>query len=159
MADHFADRLTEAVQAKGAPAVVGIDPVYSKLPVQIRERKELNDEMDVEAAIDAIFEFCTKVLRIVSPLVPAVKFNSAFFERYYWEGVEAYYSLIFGIEVASSRSFSTVKSMNHSTRGLISFVLKALSRLKVKFGNARKKPSIPGFQPERLNSSPAGFLF
>ena len=85
MADHFADRITKAVQSKGTCAVVGIDPVYAKLPVQIRERKELNDEMDTEAAIDAIFEFSTKVLRVVSPLVPAVKLNSAFFERYYWE--------------------------------------------------------------------------
>ncbi len=94
MADHFADRLTKAIQEKGTPAMVGIDPVYSQLPKKIINRKDLNDEMDVEAASDAIFEFCTKVLRIVAPLVPAVKINSAFFEKYYWEGVENYYSLI-----------------------------------------------------------------
>jgi orotidine-5'-phosphate decarboxylase len=94
MADHFADRLTKAIQEKGTPAMVGIDPVYSKLPKKLISRKDLNDEMDVEAAIDAIFEFGTKVLRIVAPLVPAVKINSAFFEKYYWEGVENYYSLI-----------------------------------------------------------------
>jgi len=94
MADHFADRLTKAVQQKGTPAIVGIDPVYSRLPKQIIERKDLNDENDLEAAIDAVFEFCLRVLRIVSPLVPAVKLNIAFFERYFWEGVENYYSLI-----------------------------------------------------------------
>jgi len=94
MADNFADRLTKATQTKATPALVGIDPVYHKLPKKITEHKDLNDEMDVAAAIDAIFEFCTRVLRIVSPLVPAVKLNSAFFERYYWEGIETYYSLI-----------------------------------------------------------------
>ena len=94
MADNFADRLTQATQTKGTPAIVGIDPIYAKLPRQIREHKDLNDEMDIEAAIDAIFEFCTRVMRVVSPLVPAVKLNSAFFERYYWEGIETYYSLI-----------------------------------------------------------------
>jgi orotidine-5'-phosphate decarboxylase len=94
MSDHFADRLTQAIQDKGVPICVGIDPVYTKLPKKIIERKDLNDEMDIEAAIDAIFEFSTKVLRIVAPHVPAVKINSAFFERYYWEGVECYYSLI-----------------------------------------------------------------
>lgn len=94
MADHFGDRVTSAVQAKGAPVVVGIDPVYSKLPKQIIEHKDLNDEMDIEAAIDAIIDFSTKVMRIVAPLAAAVKLNSAFFEKYYWEGVEAYYSLI-----------------------------------------------------------------
>ncbi|MCP4707069.1 MAG: orotidine-5'-phosphate decarboxylase, partial [Planctomycetes bacterium] len=46
------------------------------------------------AAVDSTNEFCTRGLRIVSPLVPAVKINGAFFERYYWEGIEQYYSLI-----------------------------------------------------------------
>jgi len=94
VADHFADRLTKAIYAKGTCAIVGLDPEYAKLPRQIIERKEFNDELDLEASLDAIFEFCTRVLRIIAPLVPAVKFNSAFFERYYWEGVENYYSLI-----------------------------------------------------------------
>ncbi|MCK5272009.1 MAG: orotidine-5'-phosphate decarboxylase [Sedimentisphaerales bacterium] len=94
MANHFADRLTEAIKDKGTCVCVGIDPVYSQLPKQITERKDLNDEMDLPASLDAVFEFCIKVLKVVSPLVPAVKFNSAFFEKYYWEGVENYYSLI-----------------------------------------------------------------
>lgn len=94
MADHFADRVVAAVKAKESCVVVGMDPVYSKLPKQITDHKDLNDGTDVAAAVDAIFEFCTRVMRIVAPLVPAVKFNSGFFERYYWEGVENYYSLI-----------------------------------------------------------------
>ena len=94
MADHFADRLNKAIADKGTSACIGIDPVYGQLPHQIRDRRDLNDEMDVAAAIDAIFEFCTRVLRIVAPLVPAVKLNSAFFERYYWDGIEIYYSLV-----------------------------------------------------------------
>jgi orotidine-5'-phosphate decarboxylase len=94
LANHFADRLTEAVKTKGACVCVGIDPVYARLPKQIIERKDLNDEMDLPAALDAVFEYCIKVLRVISPLVPAVKFNSAFFEKYYWEGVENYYSLV-----------------------------------------------------------------
>src|SRR5687767_15300649 len=49
---------------------------------------------DSEAVIDAIFKFTTKVLEIVAPHVPCVKFQSAYFEKYLWEGVEAYYSLI-----------------------------------------------------------------
>lgn len=94
MADHFADRLCQAIEAKKNPICVGIDPVYRRLPKQITERRDLNDENDLEAAIDAIIEFSTRVMRIVAPLVPAVKINSAFFERYYWEGVENYYALV-----------------------------------------------------------------
>jgi len=54
----------------------------------------MNDEFDVAAAVDAIFDFCTRVMRIVAPIVPAVKINIAFFEKYLWEGLEAYYALI-----------------------------------------------------------------
>ena len=104
MASHFGDRLCEAVKKKNTPLIVGLDPVYNRLPDAIRNHLEMNDATDIDAAIDAIFDFCTKVLRIVAPLVPAVKINIAYFEKYLWEGVEAYYSIIseadaLGIEV------------------------------------------------------------
>ena len=104
MANHFGDRLCEAVKSKNTPLVVGLDPVYNRLPEAIRSHREMNDEYDIGAAVDAIFEFCTKTLKIVGPLVPAVKINIAFFEKYLWEGVETFYSIIseadeLGIEV------------------------------------------------------------
>ncbi len=92
MAKHFGDRLCDAVIAKKSPLIVGIDPVYSRLPEEVRKRYGSNN--DIEAVIDATIEFCTKTLKIVAPYVPAVKFNIAYFERYFWEGIEAYYSLI-----------------------------------------------------------------
>jgi orotidine-5'-phosphate decarboxylase len=48
----------------------------------------------VEACVDAIYEFTTKVLEVIRPHVPCVKFQSAYFEKYLWEGVQAYYELI-----------------------------------------------------------------
>ena len=73
MADHFADRLCEAVKTKKTSLVVGLDPVYSRLPAIIRNHRQMNDEFDADAAVDAIFDFCTQVMRIVAPMVPAVK--------------------------------------------------------------------------------------
>ncbi len=94
MASHFADRLCQSVKSKSTPLMVGLDPVYARLPESIRSHREMNDEFDVAAAIDAILDFCTRTLRIVAPLVPAVKLNSAYFEKYLWEGVEAFYSIV-----------------------------------------------------------------
>ena len=94
MPPNFADRLLDAVRAKQTPLCVGLDPVYACLPAEIVEHKALNDESDVEAALDAVLEFCRRVIRLVAPLVPAVKINSAFFERYYWEGLEGYFDLV-----------------------------------------------------------------
>ena len=94
MSDVFADRLLDAIDAKGSPICVGIDPVYEQLPDAIAGPAGDRDANDVEAALDAIFAFTTGVLRTVAPHVPVVKFQSAYFERYLWDGVEAYYSLI-----------------------------------------------------------------
>lgn len=94
MASHFADRLYEAVRTKKTSLIVGLDPVYSRLPAAIRDHREMNDEFDAAAAVDAIFDFCTQAMRIVAPMVPAVKINIAYFEKYLWEGIETYYNLI-----------------------------------------------------------------
>jgi len=94
MASHFADRLCEAVKTKKTSLIVGLDPVYARLPSEIRSHRQMNDESDAAAAVDAIFDFCTQTMRIVAPMVPAVKINIAFFEKYLWEGLETYYSLI-----------------------------------------------------------------
>jgi orotidine-5'-phosphate decarboxylase len=94
MASHFADRLCDAVKTKKTSLIVGLDPVYSRLPSEIRNHRQMNDETDAAAAVDAIFDFCTQTMRIVAPMVPAVKINIAFFEKYLSEGIETYYSLI-----------------------------------------------------------------
>ena len=94
MSSHFGDRLFDAVKGRKTSLVVGLDPVYSRLPAAIRSHREMNDEFDANAAVDAIFDFCTQAMRIVAPMIPAVKINIAFFEKYLWEGIETYYALI-----------------------------------------------------------------
>ena len=94
MPENFADRLTWAIQEKGTPTCVGIDPQFERLPADITARDGLGDASDCESVIDAVSEYCRCVIRIVAPLVPAVKINAAFFEQYYWDGFEAYYSLV-----------------------------------------------------------------
>src|SRR6185369_7568564 len=94
MSDLFPDRLLAAIEEKGSPICVGIDPMYDQLPDAVAGQPADRNSNDPEAAIDAIFAFTTTVLKTVAPHVPIVKFQSAYFEKYLWEGVEAYYSLI-----------------------------------------------------------------
>lgn len=94
VSDHFGDRLYEAVKSKKSPLVVGLDPVFARLPQQIKNQKGMSDARDIDASIDAIFEFCTKTMKVVAPYVPAVKLNVAYFEKYLWDGMECYYSLV-----------------------------------------------------------------
>jgi orotidine-5'-phosphate decarboxylase len=74
---HFADRLTAAVRAKGTALCVGLDPRWESLPVALRER---HGGGSLESAAAAFEEFCSDVLEIVAPLVAVVKPQSAFFE-------------------------------------------------------------------------------
>jgi orotidine-5'-phosphate decarboxylase len=94
MSENFSDRLLDAIDKKGSPICVGIDPIFDMLPDTITVDARDRGNPDREASIDAIFAFTTTILRIVAPHVPCVKFQSAYFEKYLWEGVEAYYSLI-----------------------------------------------------------------
>jgi orotidine-5'-phosphate decarboxylase len=94
MSELFADRLLDAIDAKGGPICVGVDPIFEMLPDAVAGEARAQNQGSREAELDAIFAFTASVLRIVAPLVPCVKFQSAYFEKYYWEGVEAYYSLI-----------------------------------------------------------------
>src|ERR1051325_3632672 len=94
MDEIFPDRLLAAIEAKGSPICVGIDPIFEMLPDAVAGDAKERDGNDAEAAIDAIFTFTTTLLRLVAPHVPIVKFQSAYFEKYLWEGVEAYFDLI-----------------------------------------------------------------
>jgi len=95
MSENFADRLIGAIEKKGSPICVGIDPIIGSMPDAVfRGGRDKADGGDPQAAIDAIFEFTTRVLKIVAPHVPCVKFQSAYFEQFHWEGVEAYFNLI-----------------------------------------------------------------
>ena len=109
MANHFGDRLVDAVKAKKTSLVVGLDPIYQRLPQSIISHRLMNDGTDAAAAIDAIFDFCTQTMRILAPMVPAVKINIAFFEQYLHEGIETYYSLVAEAEALGLEIIGDVK--------------------------------------------------
>ena len=91
--EHFADRLLNAVHTKGTPACVGLDPVYARLPTDIRSAHG-GDEADVGGACMAIMTYGRRVLEIVAPLVGVVKINVAFFEPYHGAGLDVYFELV-----------------------------------------------------------------
>lgn len=91
---HFSDRLLDAIALKGSPVCVGIDPILDMLPDAVFGSRTKRDPHDLDGCIDAIVDFSVKILQIVAPHVPCVKFQSAYFEKYLWEGAQAYYELI-----------------------------------------------------------------
>ena len=92
--DLFADRQLEAIARKGAPICIGLDPILEMIPDSVLVRFRRNGSFDQEASVDAVFEFTTRILKVVAEHAPIVKFQSAYFEQFMSEGVEAYYSLV-----------------------------------------------------------------
>lgn len=85
----FADRLCEAVRKKGSASVVGIDPRWESLPDEIRAQSLRDGRSGLSAAAAAYEVFSARIIDVVADLVPAVKFQSAFFEAAGPEGLTA----------------------------------------------------------------------
>ncbi len=95
MSELFPDRLLDAIAKKGSPICVGIDPVFEMLPDEIAGDARTRNANDSRGGPGFdLRRFTTALLQVVAPHVPCVKFQSAYFEKYYHEGVQAYYELV-----------------------------------------------------------------
>ena len=81
---NFSLVLSEAIRKKGNPVLVGLDPRLESLPGPRRS----------QFIADNFEYFCTAIIDIVAPLVPAVKPQSAFFEQYGTDGMIAMRNVI-----------------------------------------------------------------
>ena len=74
----FIDRLQGNILSRRTPALIGLDPRWELLPTELRGDDSRPSTSKMAEAFQA---FCTEVIDIVAPLVPAVKPQVAFFEQ------------------------------------------------------------------------------
>jgi orotidine-5'-phosphate decarboxylase len=103
--EHFADRLVHSIDRVGAPVCVGLDPVLEKIP----------DAVKTSDPVASIESFCAHVLDAVTDVVPAVKVQSACFERYGGNGVSAMQRVI---EQAHNRGFVVILDAKRGDIGI-----------------------------------------
>jgi len=77
----YSHRLNQQIQSRCTPALVGIDPRWDALPTEIRAEAERRFADPCERKAWAFEAFSKQLIDIVSPLVPAVKPQVAFFEQ------------------------------------------------------------------------------
>jgi len=87
---HFADRLADAIERKGNPCCVGLDPRVEMIPESLRDEVVARDMLTCESAVELMRVFCREVIDIVAPRVPVVKPQAAFFERFGSRGFRAF---------------------------------------------------------------------
>ncbi|HEY6881394.1 MAG TPA: orotidine-5'-phosphate decarboxylase [Polyangiales bacterium] len=85
----FADRLIDAVIAREAPCVVGLDPVLEYIPDAFLRECGLARDGDLEERARIIEAYSLLTLEAVHELVPAVKPQMAYFELYGSYGMRA----------------------------------------------------------------------
>ncbi len=80
----FADDLLDAIDKKGNPCVVGLDPDIEKIPEHLRFG-------DFRSSVASTFlRFNCEIIDAVADLVPAVKPQIAFYEKYGSDGFRAF---------------------------------------------------------------------
>ena len=87
---NFADRVCAAIARKGSAVVVGLDPRLDSVPEGLVAacRRQYGDT--VVAAAEALWQFNRDIIDAVHDLVPAVKPQLAFYERYGLAGLQAF---------------------------------------------------------------------
>lgn len=91
---NFADELLRRIDEKRSCVCVGIDPDFDRLPEPVAGPAQRRAGASTRQVIDAFYKFVVGVLDATAEYAACVKFQSAYFEQYHAEGVEAYYSLV-----------------------------------------------------------------
>jgi len=112
--EHFADRLLAAIERKGSPVCVGLDPAFDRLPDGLPQRlwdihPRTFEELEQLRPIVPMEVFCQEVIGAVADAVPAVKPQIAYFERYGAEGLAAYERVVAAAKKAGLIVIADVK--------------------------------------------------
>ncbi len=81
---NMADKLLEKIDEKQNPCVVGLDPVIERIPELLVNGDSFQD------VADAFREFNFAIIDEIASLVPCVKPQIAFYEKYGAEGLKAF---------------------------------------------------------------------
>jgi len=108
------DRLIENIERCGAPVVVGLDPTFEIIPEKILDDSVKSFGESPESAAFSILKFNREIIDAVTGIVPAVKPNIAFYERYGLDGIRAY---IMTIEYAMGRGLMVIGDIKRGDIG------------------------------------------
>ncbi len=84
------NKLVEQIKVKQSPIVVGLDPRIEMIPDEVKVKYFEKYGNTLEAVKHALIEFNRGIIDAVADLVPAVKPQIAFYEKYGIEGLVAY---------------------------------------------------------------------
>lgn len=87
---NIADKLLKKIIEKGNPVCVGLDPQVEYFPKFLKEEFEGKYGETKKGVAEMLIEFNKRIIKAVFDLVPVVKPNIAFYEKYGIEGLRAF---------------------------------------------------------------------
>lgn len=87
-------RLIREIQKKNAPIVVGLDPQMALIPQKLLDKNYQQYGQTLEGAANAFWDFNRAIIDTVCDLIPAVKPQSAMYERLGLAGEAVYHKTI-----------------------------------------------------------------
>ena len=84
------NKLVEKIRRTQAPVVVGLDPMLSYVPEQVRDKAFAEYGETLEGAAEAVWQFNRAIVDAVCDLIPAVKPQAAMYEQFGVPGMAAY---------------------------------------------------------------------
>lgn len=87
---NFADRLVSKILEKKNPVCAGLDPHIEYMPGFLKDEYKEKFGNTKKAVSEMFFEFNKNIIDAVTDLVPAVKANIAFYEKYGKDGIECF---------------------------------------------------------------------
>ncbi|HEX2938301.1 MAG TPA: orotidine-5'-phosphate decarboxylase [Ruminiclostridium sp.] len=99
------DLLIKKIKQLENPTVAGLDPDFGKIPQYIKDQAVSEYGETLEAAADAICKFNFGLIDALCDIVPAVKPQCAYYEKYGWQGMRA---LAKTIEYAKSKGMFVI---------------------------------------------------
>jgi len=91
---HFADRVCAAIQQKKSHAVVGLDPVITRMPTIILNEAEEKYGKNDHGAAYALFTFNKLIIDAIFEDVAIVKPQLAYYEEYGAPGIAAFWKTV-----------------------------------------------------------------
>lgn len=90
MSTSMINQLTEQIQKKNAPVMVGLDPMLDYVPQHIMDAAFEQYGETLEGAAEAIWQFNKGIVDAVCELIPAVKPQVAMYEQFGVPGMAAF---------------------------------------------------------------------
>ena len=84
------NRLVEKIKKTKAPIVVGLDPMLSYIPEQVKEKAYEEFGETLEGAAEAVWQFNKEIVDKTYDLIPAVKPQIAMYEQFGLPGLTAF---------------------------------------------------------------------